>query len=83
MEQVTASQTTARPEPTHPLIESDSVEGITVYVVHGTTVGEIQRLVIEKVSGKVVYAVIVFGGYYVSVKSCTLFVGVSSPTIRI
>ena len=63
MEQVTTSQTIVKPEPTHPLIESDSVEGITVYGVHGKSVGEIQRLVIEKVSGKVVYAVIAFGGF--------------------
>src|ERR1041384_67080 len=62
MEQVVADRAVGV-EPTHPLIESDSVEGITVFGVHGKRVGEIKRLVIEKVSGRVVYAVVSFGGF--------------------
>jgi PRC-barrel domain len=53
----------SRSEPAHPLIESDSVEGITVYGTHVKSVGAIRRLVIEKLSGRVVYAVVGFGGF--------------------
>src|SRR5829696_6030409 len=49
--------------PAHPLIESDHIEGTPVYDVAGKSVGTIQRLVIEKVSGHVVYAVTAFGGF--------------------
>jgi hypothetical protein len=49
--------------PAHPLIESDQVEGTPVYDVAGKSVGTIQRLVIEKVSGRVAYAVTSFGGF--------------------
>jgi sporulation protein YlmC with PRC-barrel domain len=44
------------------LIESDRVEGTTVYGPHGSNIGTIKRLMIEKISGKVVDAVISFGG---------------------
>jgi hypothetical protein len=43
-----------------PLIESDRVEGTTVYDPRGNNVGSIKRLMIEKVSGKVAYAVMSF-----------------------
>ena len=43
--------------PAHPLIESDHVEGTAVYDASGKRIGTIKRLVIEKVSGHVVYAV--------------------------
>jgi len=46
-----------------PLIESDRVEGTTVYDPSGTNIGSIKRLMIEKVSGKVAYAVMSFGGF--------------------
>jgi sporulation protein YlmC with PRC-barrel domain len=46
----------------HPLIESDSVEGSSVYGTRGESIGSIKRLVIEKATGKVVYAVASFGG---------------------
>jgi hypothetical protein len=46
-----------------PLIESDKVEGTTVYDPHGNDVGSIKRLMIEKLSGKVAYAVMSFGGF--------------------
>ena len=48
--------------PAHPLIESDHVEGTAVYDASGKRIGTIKRLVIEKVSGHVVYAVTAFGG---------------------
>ena len=46
-----------------PLIESDRVEGTTVYAPDGTDIGSIKRLMIDKVSGKVAYAVMSFGGF--------------------
>ena len=46
-----------------PLIESDRVEGTTVYDRAGNSIGEIKRLMIEKISGKVPYAVMSFGGF--------------------
>jgi hypothetical protein len=45
-----------------PLIESDRVEGTTVYDPRGNNIGSIKRLMIEKLSGQVVYAVMSFGG---------------------
>jgi hypothetical protein len=46
-----------------PLIESDRVEGTTVYDANGNDIGSIKRLMIEKISGKVAYAVMSFGGF--------------------
>jgi hypothetical protein len=46
-----------------PLIESDRVEGTTVYDLKGESLGSIKRLMIEKMSGKVAYAVMSFGGF--------------------
>ena len=46
-----------------PLIESDRVEGTTVYNPQGNDVGSIKRLMIEKISGRVAYAVMSFGGF--------------------
>ena len=46
-----------------PLIESDRVEGTTVYDPKGNKIGSIKRLMIEKVGGKVPYAVMSFGGF--------------------
>jgi sporulation protein YlmC with PRC-barrel domain len=47
--------------PTKPLIESDRVEGTTIYGANGERIGTVKRLMIEKVSGRVAYAVIAFG----------------------
>ena len=48
--------------PSNPLIESDRVEGTAVYDPHGTYIGAVKRLMIEKVSGRVAYVVMSFGG---------------------
>ena len=45
------------------LIASDKVEGTEVRRSNGDKVGTIERLMIEKVSGKVTYAVMSFGGF--------------------
>jgi hypothetical protein len=44
------------------LIGSDKVEGTTVYGIDGNSIGTIQRVMIDKISGKVAYAVTSFGG---------------------
>jgi len=49
--------------PNHQLISSEHVEGTDVYGVDGKKVGEIDHLMIDKVSGRVTYAVISFGGF--------------------
>jgi len=54
---------TTRSRTSKPLIESDRVEGTTVYAPDGTDIGSIKRLMIDKVSGKVAYAVMSFGGF--------------------
>ena len=46
-----------------PLIESDRVEGTTVYDPRGNNIGSIKRLMIEKISGRVAYAVMSLGGF--------------------
>jgi sporulation protein YlmC with PRC-barrel domain len=59
----TAPQVPDTAPPTHPLIESNRVEGTLVYSPQGQHVGTIHHLIIEKVSGRVVYAVMSFGGF--------------------
>ena len=45
------------------LIGSDKVEGTAVYGGDGRKIGSIERVMIDKVSGKVSYAVLSFGGF--------------------
>ena len=45
------------------LIASDKVEGTPVYRSNGDKVGKIERAMIDKLSGKVAYAVMSFGGF--------------------
>lgn len=45
------------------MISSDKVAGTEVYAADGKHIGEIDYLVIEKVSGRVAYAVMTFGGF--------------------
>ena len=47
----------------HQLIASDRVEGTAVRRPNGDMIGHIERLMIDKVSGKVSYAVLSFGGF--------------------
>src|SRR5450759_2178051 len=64
-ERATSNMTTSASEktPNHTFIASDRVEGMPVYRSNGTQIGRIERLMIEKVSGKVAYAVMSFGGF--------------------
>jgi sporulation protein YlmC with PRC-barrel domain len=48
---------------THDLIESDKVVGTNVYRSNGEKIGTIERLMIDKFSGQVAYAVMSFGGF--------------------
>ncbi len=48
---------------TDSLISSDKVEGTKVFATDGEEIGEVSKLVIGKVSGRVEYAVMSFGGF--------------------
>jgi PRC-barrel domain len=67
MAQTTKTQTTAATaagaRTGKALIESDRVEGTTVYDPRGNDIGSIKRLMIDKLSGRVAYAVMSFGGF--------------------
>ncbi|GGK39353.1 PRC-barrel domain-containing protein [Salinarimonas ramus] len=55
----------AHPDPKHHLIASDRVEGTPVKRSDGDEIGHIQRVMIDKRSGKVAYAVMsVSGGLF-------------------
>lgn len=45
-----------------PIISSEDVQGTNVYGPDGTSIGEIDHLMIDKRSGRVSYAVMSFGG---------------------
>jgi hypothetical protein len=45
------------------LIGSDKVDGTAVYGMDGRKIGSVQRVMIDKVSGKIAYAVLSFGGF--------------------
>ena len=47
----------------NPLVGSDRVEGTAIYSVEGKHIGAVKRLMIEKVSGRVVYVVMTFSGF--------------------
>src|SRR6201987_5425352 len=47
----------------NPLVASDRVEGTGVRRPNGDMIGHIERLMIDKVSGKVSYAILSFGGF--------------------
>jgi hypothetical protein len=48
---------------THSLIGSDKVDGTAVYGPDQQKIGNIERVMIDKLSGKVAYAVISYGGF--------------------
>ena len=47
----------------HQLIASDRIEGTAVRRPNGEMIGHIERLMIDKVTGKVSYAILSFGGF--------------------
>jgi hypothetical protein len=48
---------------TSSLIGSDKVEGTAVYGAGDKRIGDVKRVMIDKISGKVGYAVLSFGGF--------------------
>ena len=47
----------------HPLISAHRVNGAEVYNTAGEKLGKVEDVAIEKVSGKVAYAILSFGGF--------------------
>ncbi|MGZ3408979.1 MAG: PRC-barrel domain-containing protein [Xanthobacteraceae bacterium] len=58
-----ATNTATDTRETHSLIGSDKVEGTAVYGADGEKIGKVERIMLDKVSGKTAYAVITFGGF--------------------
>jgi PRC-barrel domain len=58
-----ATSTTTGAKETTSLIGSDKVEGTAVYGPDREKIGSIERVMIDKLSGKVAYAVLSFGGF--------------------
>ena len=48
---------------TNRLISADKVEGTNVYNMNGDKLGSIENVMIDKLSGRVAYAVMSFGGF--------------------
>src|SRR5437016_14586960 len=53
----------ATAHPDHQCISSEDIQGTVVYGAGGKNIGEIDHLIIDKVSGRVTYAVMSFGGF--------------------
>ena len=78
-----ATSTQAKPlerRETSNLIGSDKVEGTPVCRPNGDRVGQIERIMIDKLGGKVAYAVMSFGGFLGMVKTTIHCRGPSSRT---
>ena len=58
------AMTAIQKAPNHPLIASDRIEGTLVRRHNGEKIGKIQRLMIDKESGTIAYAVMSFGGLF-------------------
>jgi hypothetical protein len=59
-----AAPGTSQPQLAHRLIASDRVEGTAVCRADtGAKIGRIERLMIDKITGQVAYAVMTFGGF--------------------
>jgi hypothetical protein len=54
--------TAKKPIGRNPLIASDRVQGASVRRPDGEKIGKIERLMLDKISGKVAYVVMSFGG---------------------
>ena len=58
-----ATPTSLETRETTSLIASDKVEGTAVYGADQRKIGSLERVMIDKISGKVAYAVLSFGGF--------------------
>jgi hypothetical protein len=66
VEQKTKSESqmaTATVHPNRQLISSEDVENTAVFDLKGSKIGEIDHLMIDKITGRVGYAVMSFGGF--------------------
>lgn len=61
--QIPRNEETLSKDETYSLISSDKVQGTSIYNSNGDNLGEVDDLMIDKVSGKVAYAVVSFGGF--------------------
>ncbi len=59
----TTTQSGVEARETGSLIGSDKVEGTAVYGAGDKRIGDVKRVMIDKISGKVAYAVLSFGGF--------------------
>jgi hypothetical protein len=57
------ANTTLERDETGSLIGSDKVDGTAVYGSDNNRIGSVERVMIDKLSGKVAYAVISYGGF--------------------
>src|SRR5215510_13370321 len=53
----------ATAHPDHQCVSSEDIQGTEVYGAAGNNIGEIDHLIIDKLSGRVAYAVMSFGGF--------------------
>jgi hypothetical protein len=60
---MTTAAATLESRETTSLIDSDKVEGTAVYGADEKKIGKIERVMIDKISGKVAHAVLSFGGF--------------------
>jgi hypothetical protein len=63
MDKPTTNEETLEKRETLQLIAADKVEGTTVYNAKGEKLGTVERVMIDKISGRVSYAVMSFGGF--------------------
>lgn len=63
MTTTTTTTNTLESKETVSLIASDKVEGTAVYGTDEKKIGKLERVMIDKLSGKVAYAVLSFGGF--------------------
>ena len=54
---------TSPPLSSHPLIAAEKVTGTNVYNPAGEKLGSVEDIMIDKISGKAIYAVMSFGGF--------------------
>jgi len=57
-----AGRTSGAGRPQHPLIPASRVNGTAVFNREGDKLGKVEDVAIDKVSGKVAYAILSFGG---------------------
>lgn len=63
MDKVRTDEETLEKRETPELIAADKAQGTTVYNTKGEKLGTVERLMIHKITGKVAYAAMSFGGF--------------------